>query len=248
MKVFFCWSGERSQAVAVTLSSWMRQVIQAIEPWISTETEKGTKWQQEIGDHLEEAKAGIVCLTRDNLDSNWIHFEAGALAKTTRVFTFLLNLQSTDVKDPLAWFQWTKAEEGDTRKLMHDLDKLVGETEGRALGEKNINEIFDNNWPRLEEKLREISDKKKEKMPSRTQEQILTETLESARFMIASQRTVTGELQELKTAIAGLVSASEILGTDRPTSKLTDQIEVRRRPILRRRLTIAGDEAVKPDS
>jgi hypothetical protein len=133
MKVFFCWSGKKSQEVATTLSSWMKQVIQAIEPWVSTETEKGTKWQQEIGDHLEEAKAGIVCLTHDNLGSNWVHFEAGALAKTTRVFTFLLNLQSTDVKNPLAWFQWTKTEEADVRKLMHDLDKLVGDTEGRAL-------------------------------------------------------------------------------------------------------------------
>lgn len=238
MKVFFCWSGKKSQEVATTLSSWMKQVIQAIEPWVSTETEKGTKWQQEIGDHLDEAKAGIVCLTPDNLDSNWVHFEAGALAKTTRVFTFLLNLQTTDVKNPLAWFQWTKTEEADVRKLMHDLDKLVGETEGRALGEKTVDEIFDNNWARLQEKLLQIADKQaEERAPRRPQEELLTEALEGIRVIIGSQRTSTGELQEIRTAINNLMSEDEMTGPTRPSAKTIEHVEPKSNPIIRRRLT-----------
>ncbi len=55
--------------------------MQAVEPWMSTEIEKGKRWADEIMSGLEQAPIGILCLTQDNLDSKWLHFEAGALAK-----------------------------------------------------------------------------------------------------------------------------------------------------------------------
>lgn len=128
MKVFFCWSGDKSKALAEAFADWLQKVIQAIEPWISTGMEKGIKWQQEIAQRLEGLRAGIVCLTTENLTSPWIHFESGALGKTkdARLYTLLFGLEPTHLKEPLSWYTATKAEEKDIRKLIYDLNKLLG--------------------------------------------------------------------------------------------------------------------------
>jgi ElaB/YqjD/DUF883 family membrane-anchored ribosome-binding protein len=183
MKVFFCWSGSKSNEVAELLGAWVGQVIQAVQPWISTGIAKGAKWRDDLADHLGEAKAGVVCLTRDNLDSPWIHFESGALAKTegTRLFTFLLDLKPTDIKDPLAWFQATTTDEDDVRKFIHDLNDLVGTTGGRALSPKDIDEVFDTFWPRLKEKLEKVLSTKTKAAPARSEREILQETLQIVR-------------------------------------------------------------------
>lgn len=95
MKVFISRSGTRSKSVAEALQKWLRLVIQAVDPGISTEMAKGTKWGPEIADRLEESKVGIICLTRDNLTAPWILFEAGAISKSkdAHVCTFLLDVQ-----------------------------------------------------------------------------------------------------------------------------------------------------------
>ena len=47
MKVFISWSGERSRLVAQELGPWLKKVIQSVEPWISTDMERGIKWLAE---------------------------------------------------------------------------------------------------------------------------------------------------------------------------------------------------------
>src|SRR5438045_9691418 len=95
MRVFICWSGERSRAVAEALYEWLPLVLQRVEPWMSTNNiEKGSQWRSGLALELENARVGVICLTPENLKSTWLHFEAGALAKKqqqqgTRVCTFL---------------------------------------------------------------------------------------------------------------------------------------------------------------
>lgn len=57
MFVFLIWSGQQSKSVAETLSTWISQVIQAAEPWISLEIEKGARWNPEISQKLEASNA-----------------------------------------------------------------------------------------------------------------------------------------------------------------------------------------------
>lgn len=119
MKVFISWSGERSKAVAAALRYWLPKVIQALDPWMSADDiEKGTRWRSGIANELEQSSVGIICLTRENLASPWIHFEAGALSKQqdkTYVCTLLVGLEPTDVREPLAQFQHTRATKDDLR-------------------------------------------------------------------------------------------------------------------------------------
>src|SRR5262245_45954729 len=69
MKIFISHSGERSRQLAEHVASFMKQMIQATDPWISTGMDKGLKWLPEIAENLEASGMGIVCLTRDNLYS-----------------------------------------------------------------------------------------------------------------------------------------------------------------------------------
>ena len=95
MKVFLCWSGERSRQVAQALNDWLPTVIQAVEPWMSGDIGKGVRWGPEVSAELEESRVGIICLASDNLGNPWILFEAGAVSKTkdASVCTFLLDLR-----------------------------------------------------------------------------------------------------------------------------------------------------------
>ena len=131
MKVFFSWSGQRSHAVAMALGPWLRRLIQAIQPWDSTNIPKGSRWGREVTTELEKTRVGIICLTNDNLKAPWILFEAGALSKTSDglVATFLLDVASADVEPPLGQFQHTTNQKEDIRKLVRPLDgNRIGQT------------------------------------------------------------------------------------------------------------------------
>lgn len=147
MKVFISWSGELSKKVAEILKPWIKCVLQATEPFISTEDiDKGSLWFGEINDQLANTSIGIICLTRENIQSPWILFEAGSLAKgltKTRVCTFLINLTPTDLKPPLSQFNATQPTQDDMLKLMKSINATMGE---KALPEDILEMTFNQFW------------------------------------------------------------------------------------------------------
>ena len=151
MRLFISWSGEQSKAVASELQQWLQEVIQAVEPWMSTDIEKGKKWIEELNSRLEESKVGILCVTRSALSSPWLHYEAGALAKTkdALVCTLLLGVDPSEVRYPLAQFQQTTVEKDDVRRLVHSINKAVGSSGGRSLPDPVLDKLFERNWDRL---------------------------------------------------------------------------------------------------
>ena len=81
MKVFISWSGDQSKKIAQLFRDWLPTVIQAIEPFVSSEDiEKGARWNTDIAQELKESSFGLICVTKDNLNSQWLNFEAGALS------------------------------------------------------------------------------------------------------------------------------------------------------------------------
>lgn len=127
MKVFISWSGDRSKRTAEVISKWLKKNIQAVEPWLSIDIEKGKRWSPELYNKLEESKFGIICVNRDNLESKWIMFETGAIAKQYSSYTwiFLLDLAAKDVESPLSDFQLTIFEKEDIRKLLYSINVYV---------------------------------------------------------------------------------------------------------------------------
>jgi hypothetical protein len=151
MKIFISWSGQRSKAVAELISDWFKCVIQASQPWISTrDIDRGAIWFSEISDQLKNTSAGIICLTQENKDKPWILFETGALAKgltTNRVCTFLVDLQPSELEDPLAQFNHTTPEKNSMWELVRSLNAFLAE---QGLDERILEQVFKTYWPQFE--------------------------------------------------------------------------------------------------
>lgn len=203
MKVFISWSGHRSRAVAEVLSDWIKCVLQASEPWISTRhIDRGSLWFTEINEKLRDISVGIVCLTQDNKDKPWILFESGALAKGlsgNRVCTFLVDLQPHDLTDPLAQFNHTKPDKESVWELMRTLNTCLAE---RSLDERVLEKAFIVYWPQFEAEFAlALAENEPEKVSKpRPQQDVMMEILSATREM--SKRISTLESQQRKVTIS----------------------------------------------
>lgn len=216
MKIFISWSGERSRLVAELLNSWVKCVIQASKPWISTQDiESGSTWFSEISNELNEASIGIICLTKANKNNPWILFEAGALAKgleLPRVCTLLVDLEHHDIKDPLAQFNHTTPTNKESmRKLVRMINSRMSENK---LEEKILDTVFDTYWNQFEAKFDEIirhsPDSPSE--PERSSDDMLTEVLEATRTFSKRLSSLESGLREdrFNSAISELVDVEEV--------------------------------------
>lgn len=158
MKTFISWSGDVSRQVATALYNWLRDVFPDIEPWMSDpDIQAGSRWGVDLNKKLAESNFGILCLTRDNLDSRWLLFEAGALSKdlgSSRVVPYRFKLASTDVAPPLSQFQGVDANEPGTLELIKSINAAKKE---RRLDEDRLERTFRKWWSDLEQNLEEIN-------------------------------------------------------------------------------------------
>jgi hypothetical protein len=185
MKIFISWSGTKSKNVATYLKSWIEQIIQAADPWISVDIDKGKKWNTEIINELAESKVGIICLTRDNLNSPWILFEAGALSKASDSYlcTFLVDIAPTDLTGPLSFFQATKFNKEDVFKLLTTINNNIEKTGGKSLTSENLKSLFKIFYPQLEDELNKIisTSETETKEEIRTDRELLEEAVQILR-------------------------------------------------------------------
>lgn len=197
MKVFISWSGVRSRAVAELISDWLRCVIQASQPWISTrDIDRGAIWFSEINDKLKDVSVGIVCLTQENKNKPWILFETGALAKgltTNRVCTFLIDLKPEDIEDPLGQFNHTKPDQNSVWELVRTINSCL---EGKALDERILAEVFKTYWPQFIEKFEKAlkENKPETTVAPREEKDILSEILNNTRSLSHRIRNLEREV------------------------------------------------------
>lgn len=197
MKVFLSWSGNRSKEVASLLSEWLCCVIQAARPWISTrDLDRGSLWFGEINDQLKDTTVGIICLTQENKSRPWILFEAGALAKglsTSRVCTFLIDLEPKDIEDPLAQFNHTFPTSESIFSLVKTLNSTLG---ANCLDTRVLDQVFKTYWPQFEQKFQEVLSQTDSPGPTkpRPKEDVLGEILENTRAMSSRIRRLEIDL------------------------------------------------------
>ena len=184
MKIFISWSGKKSKKIAVSLREWLPNVIQALEPWMSSEDiDKGTRWYIDVISELEKSHFGIICLTSDNIESSWIHFEAGALSKSldqSLVCPYLFEIEHSMIKGPLVQFQAAKSTKEDTNKLLHSINRAMAD---KALLPEKLDITFERWWPDLDEKFKQISSTVESQMTIRKDRELIEEILELARSL-----------------------------------------------------------------
>lgn len=183
VEVFISWSGDRSKRVAEAMQEWLVSVIQTIEkPWMSSDIPAGARWGDDLARQLKNAKIGILCMTSENIESMWIHFEAGALSQTVATpfaCPYLLDLEPTSLKGPLVGFQANRADEEGTRHLVLTLNNALAE---KSLPQERVTNSFEKWWPDLKQKLNQISQLSAEKSkPQRSKEEMIQENLELTR-------------------------------------------------------------------
>lgn len=185
MNIFVSWSGKLSHDIALILKEYLPLIINQVTPFVSSEDiKKGNNWNSEIADKLKSTDFGILCLTKENLTSPWLLFEAGALSKNiekSKVCSVLFdNLKQSEIETPLSLFQTTKFEKSDFAKLMLSINDSLEE---HKLQKELLNKSFDKWWPELEEKINKVTKEYFPKKPQIKKDNTLTEILNNTKFI-----------------------------------------------------------------
>jgi hypothetical protein len=175
--------------MATALVAALKPTLQVVKPWLSKEQIKaGDAWFAEIQDGLRETKFTILCLTSDNLTSNWIHFEAGAVALAMgkgKVLPFMLDVSPSDLVPPLGMFQGVRYDNRDgTDWLLHSLNEAL--PADSRLGGDVLKEFGGAFFDKLQTALKPLAEQLKssgDKPPARPQQDILEEVLGHVRML-----------------------------------------------------------------
>jgi hypothetical protein len=201
LRIFVSWSKPASRRLALMLRDWLPEVIQQLEPWVSTEDiDKGQRWSTEIGAKLGELGQGILCITAENQHEAWLNYEAGALAKSldeSRVRPILLDLAPSDVTGPLAQFQATVVSD---REDMFRLVSSLNLACTSPLDPTRLERAFDRNWPDFLGRIAALLAEPTESGPTirRTAEDMIGEILERVRdFQRTYETSLAAPLADL---------------------------------------------------
>ncbi len=185
MKVFISWSKDLSHKIAKILEDWLPSVIQDIEPFLSSDIEKGKRWSDEISRNLYECEFGIICLTLENQHEPWILFEAGAMSRNdANICPLLIDLSTTDLINPLSQFQGVKSiiNKKEMKKLFVTLNKHIK----KPLDDHQLQKAFNRCWKEYNTKIQKVlfpvNLEVNKVIDKRSDREILEETLQLSKF------------------------------------------------------------------
>lgn len=158
MKVFVSWSGDKSKRVAQTLRDYFPAAINALDLWMSdTDINPGDRWSDAVATELDQARVGIICVTMENRNAEWILFESGALSRKVEspfVCPYLFDCSPGDLARPLSQFQSIRADKAGTYKLLSTLNRALGP---ETLADDRCRRAFDLIWRDMEPRFNEIA-------------------------------------------------------------------------------------------
>ena len=146
MRIFVIWSGNRSKKIAEAAVTLLEGTAEGAKIFVSSRDLKpGRRWEDELSKNLREANIGIVCFTPDNLNSRWMHFEAGMIAKMPQHRILPLLADVNEIKGPLSGFMSTDAKD---KEAVFRLVKTLNEDRParRRILESKLREFFECLW------------------------------------------------------------------------------------------------------
>jgi hypothetical protein len=142
----------------------------------------GAMWLKLIMEELKETRFGIVCITPENRDRSWLHFEAGAIAKAidndNYVCPYLISLGGSELIDnPLSNFQYKIANEQGTKELVQSINRAIE----KPLEADVLEETFNIWWQKLYVELEGIPEPQTKREIRPSTQDMLVEVLEGIR-------------------------------------------------------------------
>jgi hypothetical protein len=196
VKVFISWSGSRSKDLANALSQWFPMVLQYVEPFVSDkDISAGERWAQVISGELNASNFGIICITPENLNSEWILFESGALSKSmidAKVIPLLFGLELSDLSGPLSQFQAQKVEEAGIMEVIRAVNKVAEKPASSQI----VDQLVPTLWPQLQETLSKIPAISPTEKHKRPQHEILEELVTGVRGLSSRMRDMDPETSD----------------------------------------------------
>lgn len=188
--------------LAEGLREWLPLVIQAVRPFLSSEDiGKGSRWGVDLQARLAKAKFGVLCMTPENLNEPWIHFESGALSKsleTGRTSALLLEIKFSDLTAPLQQFQHTLTTKKEIFKLIKDINAAMPDN---PLDPKVLESSFEAHWSNFEKVIerarKELAAKSVTAPAARQSTEMLDEILSVVRDMQREIRPLAPAVQFL---------------------------------------------------
>lgn len=224
-KVFVSWGGELSCKIAEAISRWMQMVIQSVDPFYSAKSiRSGSYYPAELIKNLESTSIGVICLTRECLDNNWIHFESGSIFKgieDARIHTLLFDIESSDVKPPLSFFQHKKFDKIHFKEFMEEINEATGDLK---LSGDVFNSAFEKSWDDLYSEIQSIlnSHDGSGEIPSRSTEDMVKEILDIVRSTQRSNSLFSGIATEYRNFVYNSFALLESMEQNMPEDISSD--------------------------
>jgi hypothetical protein len=174
MGVFICWSGDRSKAIAHALQTLLRSILSPPPSiFLSEDIDKGAEWFHAVRASLNSSLAGIIVLTHENIRNPWIHFEAGAIARTLgadpavetkmnaaaagneskpTIFPLLHGVNAGEITGPLSAYQSTSTTRADIGRLVSALARILAITLPKHKSDEFV--VADDDWFAFERTLK----------------------------------------------------------------------------------------------
>lgn len=151
MQLFISWSGQPSRSYALAFREWIGDVFQSVQPFMSeVDIDAGEPWLSAIQDRLSESDFGVAFVTANNVSSQWMHYEAGAIAKTvgrSRLIPVLCDLDHVSLPSPMNLFQAKRLDRNGLFDVCKAVNIALGQT---SLKPEVFNKAFNQWWPALE--------------------------------------------------------------------------------------------------
>jgi tetratricopeptide (TPR) repeat protein len=209
IKVFISWSGNESQFVASRLQDFLKLICTAAEPWVSNkDLAPGVVWPLELFKQLQATYFGVICVNRSNLNSLWLHFEAGVLAKSldsSAVFPYLIDCPPSALSGPLTLFQSINADREGTLKLVTALNNILRDKQEPHHSDGALQVLFDALWPKFKQELEQAPKVPLDAGPERSDSEILGEILtksrEHSRLLASLLRARPADIPPIQAAV-----------------------------------------------
>jgi hypothetical protein len=241
MQTFISFSGPLSKEVGKLIHQLIDEVCPVTSPWISDiDVEQGENWFNDIAERINNTDRGIVVITKQNLSSPWIWWEAGALAGRTGFANVDAVLVDADFRDlsgsPLSAYQATTIND---RERVCRLITQLNNASPSPRKVQTLQGLFGKLWPQFESSVADLVAKNPQASESRPPKES-----DAQAEMTALMRELIGTLKRPQPTGPGILAPLLVDAKSATSAGDTPENRIRKLIKLQEALRQSNDAAI----